>query len=607
MNQFMITAARGASQIFWVLFWSFGAVAGLRAELDRLETPDGRAIVGRLTARGALVWEFLPQGGGRAVPVVEGAVIRLSGGVTDAAAAPPSFRVLMGEALRLSGVLRSIDPGSVVLWAAGVGREVTLPRPGVQAVIQRPGEARVLAESFDRLDAGRWVTTGSPALVTAPVRSAPRALALPGPASSVAARLNQPVTAGQIELAFHDDKVVAPKRRSFLEAEFQGPAGASVIRVILGWAEETLAVETPRGPALAIQRLPRAEGWHRLTVRFDGEATEIAVDGKELAHGKGPSGPLVALKLAQSSPGEANANPTRAVFDDLQVVRFAEPPSGLEIDVDQDEARLISGDQLYGIIDHGDAESVVILVDGNPTALSFSELAGIYFRRLPRQGKPVSGLLARVAWRSAPGNDPADLDFAEGAIQDLDEHKLTIDTPYAGILEIPRERLTSIALQGQGQRIVIDPAIHHLGNEISIAQPMLDPPQPEGGLLTRFLQLDHPPADPAFMVLDMLLVVGEDNEPVYSRSVREGELRTYLKVNGQRVDYINRYIKTRNETPERIRVPVPQGLLKEGRNTITLELTGMARKPNELDDLGVLQSAIEFRSQRPGRSSGGGP
>ncbi len=60
-------------------------------------------------------------------------------------------------------------------------------------------------------------------------------------------------------------------------------------------------------------------------------------------------------------------------------------------------------------------------------------------------------------------------------------------------------------------------------------------------------------------MLDLVQVVGEDNDPHFSQRVRDGELRTYAIVNGQRIDYINHYIKTRNETPERVAIPIPAG------------------------------------------------
>ncbi len=91
-------------------------------------------------------------------------------------------------------------------------------------------------------------------------------------------------------------------------------------------------------------------------------------------------------------------------------------------------------------------------------------------------------------------------------------------------------------------------------------------------------------------------VVGEDTDSQWSQHVRNGELRTYVLVNGKRIDYLNRYIKTRNDDPERIAIPIPAGSLRPGKNTVRLELTGETAKDKELDDLGVLQIALEFRS-----------
>ncbi len=572
-------------------------VAQARADSpgDRLERPDTQPLQGRLAGDSQAGFVFVGEGGARPIALEPGWLVRTGGAEVEPGLGRPPYRALIGDSLRLSGVLASIGPRSVVFHLSQPGREITLARPGVQAVIQRPGEARVLREGFERLDEVRWTRTGSVSLVEAPSRTAPLALRVPGDGASVAARLEPPVAAGQMDVAYFDDKTIAADRRAVVEATFQGPSGPSSIRVVLGWSEETLAVESPDGPALAVQRLPRLEGWHRLTIRFDGEATEISVDGKELAHGKGPSGPLAAIRLAATAEPEAKSPMVAAVFDDVQVVRFAEPPGGMELDIAQDEARLITGDQLFGTIERGDGDGVVVMVAGGPTMISWSELAGLYFRREPAQGAAVEGLLVRAQWRSAPGNDPGDVDFAEGALIELGEKAIRLATPYAGVLVIPRDRLVALGIQGRGRRIVIDPATHHLGDELSVTQPILDPPQPEGGLLERGFDLADVPDHPAVALLDMAQVVGEDNDSPYSRYVREGELRTWLVVNGQRVDYVNRYIKTRDETPERIAVPIPAGLLKPGRNTLRLELTGMKGKAKELDDLGVLQIAVEFR------------
>jgi hypothetical protein len=370
------------------------------------------------------------------------------------------------------------------------------------------------------------------------------------------------------------------------------------VRVALGWAEESLAVESsPSGPALQVQRLARTPGWHRLSLRFGPDQTEVSVDDKELAHGKGPDGPLVSIRLATSTPALAALPKGLAGhFDDLQLVRFAEPPATIELDAGQDEARLIVGDQFYGDIKQADGEHLTMTVDGEPISLSWSNVSGLYFRRLPATGVPVEGLLARVEWRSAPGDEPENTDFAEGAITAVSDQAVTLATPYSQTLTIPRELVRKLVVQGQGLRLLIDPAAHHLGDELSSTAPLLDPPQPEGDVLERTIELADLPNLPGFLLLDLVQVVGLDNDPEWSQHVRNGELRTYVLVNGKRIDYLNRYIKTRNDDPERIAIPIPAGLLQLGKNKVRLELTGMGTTSKQLDDFGVLQMALEFRS-----------
>jgi len=568
-----------------------------QSRFDVLEGPNGQRTQGRLAGEARTGFGFAPNPAAAPLALETGSVVQFNGSGPNSLSSPPAFRVSIGESLRLSGALRGISQRAVRLKVCWEAPEVMLPRPGVQAVVQRPGEARVLIDGFETLDTSRWSIAGKPEPVADPHLNEKRSLRLPAGGTSLVHRLAEPLATGRFDLAFLDDGAVVAAHQWFMELTFQGPSGSSLVRVSLGWSEESLAVESPSGPALAVQRLARTPGWHRLSLRFGPAETEVSVDGKELAHGKGPDGPLVAIRLASSTPAPASPpKGLRGHFDDLQLIRFAEPPASLELDVAQDEARLVLGDQLYGDIRNSDSERVNMTVDGEPITLNWSDIAGLYFRRQPAVGALVEGLLARLEWRSALADDLDNIDFAEGAISAVTDQAVTLATPYAGTLSVPRELVRKLVVQGQGSRLVIDPAAHHLGDEFSTTAPVLDPPQPEGGLLERTFELADIPNRPCFLVLDVVQVVGEDNDPRYSQRVRDGELRTYVAFNGKRVDYLNRYIKTRNLAPERVSIPIPPDLVRAGRNTVSLQLTGMATKEKELDDLGVLQMAIEFRS-----------
>lgn len=572
-----------------------GSSGWAQTRTESLERPDGQRLPGRLVGDQHTGFGFTPTQTSTPQALEPGSVIDFDGSGPNSLESPPGFRVLIGESLRLSGSLRGITPTGVRLGLRWQASEVTIPRPGVQAVVQRPGESRVLVDGFETLDASRWSITGKPELTAEPHQSDKRSLRLPAGGAALAHRLAEPMPTGRIDLAFFDDGAVAAGQQWSIELTFQGTLGMSPVRVALGWSEESLAVESLTGPTLTVQRLARTPGWHRFSLRFGPDQTEASVDGKELAHGKGPDGPLVAIRLATStSTQSAPPKGLSGYFDDLQLIRFAEPPASLELDIAQDEARLVLGDQLYGIISRADGERLSMTVDGEPISLSWSDVSGAYFRRLPATGAVVDGLLARVEWRSASGDDADNIDFAEGALNSISNLAVNLATPYAGVLSIPRELLRKVVIQGQGRRIVFDPCAHHLGDEFSATAPVLDPPQPEGSVLERTIELAEVPGNPAFLVLDVTEVVGLDNDPLWSQHVRNGELRTYVVVNGKRIDFLNRYVK-RNHAPERIAIPIPAGLLRPGKNTVRLELTAMATK--ELDDFGLLQMALEFRRE----------
>ena len=89
-------------------------------------------------------------------------------------------------------------------------------------------------------------------------------------------------------------------------------------------------------------------------------------------------------------------------------------------------------------------------------------------------------------------------------------------------------------------------------------------------------------------------VVGEATGLPFSDLVKKGEIRTNIFVNGKAIDYLNRHITSKNETPERVRIPSPSGVLRTGANRVRLEQVGRADDPTYLDDLGVLEIGLEF-------------
>jgi hypothetical protein len=570
------------------------------ARVETLERPDGQRLTGKLTGDAATGFRFARLGSAPAIRLEPGSVVTFDGPGPDPSSGYPPFRIELGLDHRISGRLGSVNEARVQLTDSSAGGPVALTRAGVQAVVQRPGEIQVLQDGFESIDGARWAENGDLDVVDELRVTGERSLRLPAGGSSLTCRLAESIGSGRLEVAFHDDGAVAAGQQCFVDLLFRGSAGSETVRAVLGWAEESLSVESPSGPALAVQRLARKPGWHRLSLRFGPGQTEIAVDGNDLAHGKGPGGPLVEVRLATYSSGKAEAPAHRAGhFDDLRLVRFAEPVGGLEVDATQDELRLAGGDQIFGAIRAADADRITMNVDGRNVTLPWSEVSGLYFRRASAPSPPVAGLLVRLDWRSAPGNDSRDIDQVEGALIGLTDSALTIAVPYVGSLAVPRDRLRRLRVERLGERLVIDSTAHHLGNDIVAAPPALDPPQPEGGVLERSFELAKAPSGPAFLELDVVQVTGEAPGLSYSWQVRQGFLRTNVLINGKAVDYLNRHITSKNETPERLRLAIPPGLLQPGKNRLRFEQVGTENDPNYLDDLGILGIALEIDAEQP--------
>jgi hypothetical protein len=575
------------------------AVAQDATGVDSLERSTGRPVPGTFLGDLRGGFRFVPKDGSASIAIEGPSEIALGGNGPGPTTGVPPVEVVLGLGQSVSGQLIGLDEKSIRLGEGPGGRPVTIARHGALALRQRPGEALVLIDGFEALDPKRWTVVGEPQIVDTPKFAGAKSLKLRADGSAITTKLDQPVGQGRLELAFHDTAAVVAGVQWFVDLFFRGEQGPESVRAVLGWSDESLAVQTTGNISLAVQRLARKPGWHRLEVRFGSEATEMSVDGNALAHGAGPSGPLLEIRLGTSLAGKPE--PTLAAHvDELKLVRLASVFLPGEADPAQDEARLVEGDQVFGTIRSADSKRVVIDVLGKDVPLPWSDVAALYFRRVSTPSREVSGLLVKLTWRSAPGTDPRDIDQAEGALVAADSTSFTLETPYAGTLVIPRDRLRRMVVEGTGRRLVVDPTAHHLGDEISKPPNVLDPPQPEGGVLTRSFPLSTlpGPGQSASVVLDVVQVVGEANGLDFSHLVRNGELRTKISVNDREIDYLNRHITDDNVAPTRIRVPIPAGLLKVGENRIKIVQTGRAKDPTYFDDLGILGIAVEVTKDR---------
>ena len=577
------------------------AVGSARAQtrVESLERPGGQRVAGRLARR--------QPDGVRLHPL---AVVRAA--CSRNRLGRPFQRVrpeFPGKPAAVPGLDRRIAATLAVLCAASPSRSVRLglswqSREVTHAPARRaggrPAPRRVTSAGrrIRTLDASRWSITGKPELVAV---AASHRQAQSAPARRRRDRsfinLSEPLATGRFDLAFLDDGAVVAGQQWSIELTFQGAAGLSLVRVVAGVVggepggrvaersgRATAGPDARLAPILAPVR-PRADRGFR---RRQGAG---ARQGAGWPAGRDPAGELAVGASRRRPKGLAGH------FDDLQLIRFAEPPASLELDVTQDEARLVVGDQLYGTIRQADGERVSMTVDGEPISLPWSDVAGLYFRRVPATGARSRGSAGagRVAFGAGRRSRQHRFRRRRDSLP-FPTRPSPWPRPMPACCRSHASSCARLVVQGQGRRILIDPAAHHLGDEFSMTAP-LDPPQPEGALLERTLELAEVPDRPCFLVLDVVQVVGENSgDPLFPASSRR---RAENLRRGQRQAYRlpePLYQNATIDAPERIAIPIPAGLLHPGKNTIRLELTGMATEEKQLDDLGVLQMAVEFRS-----------
>ncbi len=184
--------------------WASGENQAGAVFLDRGEQPR---LEGSLLPDLGAGLKFLPRAGEpqRPLALEVGAILSFQGTEPPAVSIPPLYRVQVGESARLSGMLHAVSDKAVTLSVPWQAAEIVVMRPGVQAVLQRPGEARLFADRFDRISDSRWSVSGKPELLDhSKASNQGRRVRLPASESAMQHRLAEPLVSGRVELSFFD-------------------------------------------------------------------------------------------------------------------------------------------------------------------------------------------------------------------------------------------------------------------------------------------------------------------------------------------------------------------------------------------------------------------
>jgi hypothetical protein len=264
-------------------------------------------------------------------------------------------------------------------------------------------------------------------------------------------------------------------------------------------------------------------------------------------------------------------------------------PGRRRLGTGQDQILLVEGDELFGDLVALDKSGCTFQGGFPSVRFGWDELQQVQFRRGRVQGRSVRGLIVRL--HLGQTEQPADDELLEGALVEWDEETLVLDHPHLGRLGLPRNRLRSIEILGDGLRVDVESAEHHLGNDVRAELPL---PFPDGTELVRTFTLERLPEGPAEVVCRVVQLESAQQGGRFARDLQEGHLRSDLWINDQLVDYMNRYVSRPIDEPQRLRIPVPAGTLKRGENTLRITQTPLPDDKSDFDDFLLAKLAIEL-------------
>ncbi len=268
-------------------------------------------------------------------------------------------------------------------------------------------------------------------------------------------------------------------------------------------------------------------------------------------------------------------------------------PAAIRLEILQDGVRLRDGSQIYGKLETLNSQQVELYGIAGKTRLALDQIAAVYLRRERPRPQVSTGVIVRL-WFEATGewtSEPSRWNSLIVRLVASDGQTWLVDHPDLGRLKIARSEFRRLDVLHVGRRIVIAPHFHHLGNEM---RPWFDVAPPEGTQLQVRFELHQPISTPVQLSVTVVELEGESHGARFENLVRTGWLQTQVRLNGQVVDYLNRHLKRSTAEPHRLLIPLPEGLLKQGPNTLEFSQTPQDGRPGEFDDCGLFDIALQM-------------
>jgi hypothetical protein len=568
------------------------------------QSPDERAILadrepvsGRLEIDSALGLVFRPTDGGPPLPVRTIRKVVHAGPRQIAPGTSPAHRLFFWGNESLSGTIQSID-GETVQLKTPAGDVLPVPVYLISKIEHFQGNAVILREEFeDESAAGQFV--GDAKRGDARAASGKWSLNLRKPGDAVEYRLPDPIASGWVEARFYDSGAIQPGPQWFCEFEFDSKAGVRQLQILLGWDADSYGLATPQGPSFPVQRLARRTGWNRIGLSYSAESTAVLVNDAVLTHRDVGVGSLRLVRFVvrpspdAEDPALAREEPAGHV-DDLQIAATIASAAERQPTRDQDDVMLTSGDQLFGHIEAATIRDVTIKGEFGSWSVPWTQLHQIHFAPRSTPMKSVDGQRVRVQLASNSDSQTrrTDSDVLEAVVGELTDEFIRLDHPHIGPVRILRGQLREMEFFAAGRWLSVDSRFHHFGDQVDIR---FQVPHPGGSDRNWDFSLDRVPEQASLVLYAVGLepmVAGAE----FNRRLENDEWRTYVTINGQKLDArgLNHLLPPNSRGAVRLVVPIAPGILNKGGNVLRVFQTPQRDDPKSFDDCGVFGIGLEL-------------
>ena len=348
------------------------------------------------------------------------------------------------------------------------------------------------------------------------------------------------------------------------------------------------------------QVLKLSDGWHSFIALIEPDRIRLIVDEAILASRRTSQNSMLAINFRPADAKSKNV----LWIDELQIrdLRHTEDRDrAFRESVNQDVMLIPNGDELLGRVTKVTDTVATLDAFGEQQSVPWSRIAGLFWHQpsepIRQSTKPVNGVVSRIELQPFVDRPECEPERWIVTITSVDSMQLIAQHSLIGELKFRWSDVRRIEPQFFGQTLLVDARQFHLGNSI---RSDFHRHRPDGTELRGDFVLHKIPSGQPRLSLDVaeLEASSPDAPPASLKlaQLRARRLVTEVSVNDQYIGDLNQRIRFKASTknPDRIRIDIPNGILKLGQNTFRLRQRPLTERGREFDDGEVGNVRLEF-------------